>query len=278
MIAIQNKQRLLVITPTLGDSQFLDETVASVSRLGLAICHVLCCPAERIKALRARFPGCRVAPDAGRSGGIYGALNAALDAFSQEAWTWFTYINDDDVLSRGLAAMFQAHAGGTAPEPVAYGKVRLIDERSQTLGWITNETRPRYLPAILHNGMSPLNQQGMLFHRNVVERLSGFDLRYRLCADLDFWVRAYAEGFRFRYYPIEVGQFRLRQGQLSGNVLLTQREQEDIVRRHLPKRSPDWLLFLLRMRYRLRNATRYLERLRSVGWKKSYAVLGGAPQ
>jgi GT2 family glycosyltransferase len=278
MITVQNNQRLLVITPTLGDSPFLDETVASVRRLGLAISHVLCCPAERIGALRARFPGCRITSDAGRLGGLYGALNAALEAFSREAWRWFTYINDDDVLPPSFAAMFQAHTGRTNPEPVTYGKVRLINERSQTLSWITNETTPRYLPAILQNGMSPLNQQGMLFHREVLERLNEFDQRYRLCADLDFWVRAYTEGFCFRYYPIEVGQFRLRRGQLSGNVLLTQREQEDIVRRHFPKRSPGWLLLLLRIRYRLCNATRYLERLRSVGWKKSCDVLGGASQ
>jgi GT2 family glycosyltransferase len=273
-----HSDRLLVVTPTLGESEFLDETVAAVNALGLATCHVLCCPSERITSLQARFQSCSVVPDAGRSGGIYGALNAALDAFSQEEWTWFTYINDDDILPAGFAAVFRAHTERTAPEPVTYGKVRLINERSQRIGWITNETMPRWLPAILHNGMSPLNQQGMLFHRDVVDRLRGFDLRYRLCADLDFWVRAYTEGFRFRFYPIEVGQFRLRQGQLSGNVLLTQREQEDIVRRHLPKHSPDWLLFVLRVRYRVCNAARYLERLRSVGWKRSYAVLVGEPE
>ena len=58
----------------------------------------------------------------------------------------------------------------------------------------------------------------MVFGAPVVRALGGYDGRYRICADLDFWVRAHAQGFAFRYYPLEVGRFRIRSGQISGDV------------------------------------------------------------
>jgi hypothetical protein len=127
---------------------------------------------------------------------------------------------------------------------------------------------------VLHNGISPLNQQGMLFHRKAVEKLGGFDLQYRLCADLDFWARAYAAGFPFRYYNLETGQFRIRAGQLSGDVGQTRREQAAIVEKLFPQRPARLVLAAIRLLYRLQNLPRYVRRWRSVGWRRSEEVLG----
>ena len=80
-----------------------------------------------------------------------------------------------------------------------------------------------------------MNQQGMLFSRATVDAPGGFDLRSKLCADRDFWVRADAAGRAFRFHPLEVG----------------------------------------RLRYRLRNLPRYLTRLKRAGWKTSEEVLSG---
>src|SRR5690606_24365920 len=126
--------------------------------------------------------------------------------------------------------------------------------------------------------ISPLMQQGMLFRRDVVNRLGGFDLRYRLCADLDFWLRAYANGARFAYESECVAQFRLRDGQLSGNTNLTQKEQDNIVARHLPARSSKFQRVLTKAAYRTYDLPRYLERFRKRGMHTSYALLeqGGA--
>jgi GT2 family glycosyltransferase len=266
--------KLLVITPTLGLSEFLEESRASVEQMGAQVQHVMACPADRVAGLQRRFPACRVVADAGREGAIYGALNAALTAVP-DGWDWFTYINDDDLLGPDFSSMLRTHLGRRNPEDVAYGNVRLIDERSAPFGYVTTEPNPRFLPHTLHQIMSPLNQQGMLFSRHLLGELGGFDLRYKLCADLDFWVRAYAAGRPFRYYPMEVGQFRVRAGQLSGDVGLTRREFADIVARHLPTKPSATILWLARLRYRLINLPHYLTRLRRVGWKTSEEVLSG---
>ena len=188
-------------------------------------------------------------------------------------WDWFTYINDDDELTPGFARMAQQHFERTNAEPVTYGDVRLIIDDGTPISLITTEKNPRYFAPLLQQGISPLNQQGMLFRSDVVRDLKGFDLRYRLCADLDFWLRAHAAGYAFRHYPLEVGKFRIRAGQLSGNVALTIREQEDVVMRLFPQRASALWLRWARWRYRLHNLSRYLERRRLAGWSTSNTLL-----
>jgi hypothetical protein len=267
---------LLVVTPTLGESAFLEQTMASVALLGLPVQHVLSVPAARVGSLQERYPHATVVPDAGRSGGIYGALNAALTQVPTD-WEWFTYINDDDLLLPGFAQVVRWHIDSPNPEPVTYGNVELVDEAGTHIGLVTVERNPGWIPALLQEGISPVMQQGMLFHRDCVTRLGGFDTRYRLCADLDFWLRARGAGERFRYYPVEVAQFRLRRGQLSGNTARTILEQDSIVRRHFPDQLPAWRRHVACWRYRWHNLPRYLDRLRTRGLRTSYQVLEHTP-
>ncbi|HWA08591.1 MAG TPA: glycosyltransferase [Opitutaceae bacterium] len=267
-------QRILVVTPTLGDSVFLDRTVASVAAQPVDLIHVIATPAPRVAELQARFPRTRVVADAGRAGGIYGALNAGLAAAGDE-WDWFTYINDDDTLLPGFSSAFFHQVIADFPEAVVYGDVDLLDENDRVLSQVTVERTPAWIPALLQEGISPLMQQGMLFRRQLVGRLGGFDLRYRLCADLDFWLRAYVMRAGFRYFPVRIAQFRLRGGQLSGNTATTEREQEEIVRRHLPEPVSRFRRRLARWRYRWCNLPRYLERVRTRGWRTSYQLLQG---
>ena len=271
--------RILVVTPTLGESPHLDEAVGRVAALRVPVLHVISAPAAKVRGLKERFPWTRVVPDAGRPAGLYGALNAALEAVP-EGWGWFTYINDDDLLLPGFAELAGRHASLRDPERVAYGDVEVIREDGLVVSRVTTERNPAWIPALLQQGISPLMQQGMLFHREAAARLARFDTRYRLCADLDFWLRAYAGGDRFRHYPLPVARFRIRPGQLSSDTAQTIREQDEIVRRHLPARVPAAARVFARWRYRLCNLPRYLGRMRSIGLRTSYQMLasGAAAQ
>ncbi len=270
------KPRILVVTPTLGESDFLDLTMESVAAQPLDILHVLSVPAPKVAALAARYPHARVVPDAGKAGAIYGALNAAL-AVTPDGWDWFTYINDDDTLLPGFGRAVVRHLEAESPGPVLYGDVELIDERGVCINRITTTPASDWIPALLHQGISPLMQQGMLFRHDVVAALGGFDLRYRLCADLDFWLRAYAAGHRFRHAGERVAQFRLREGQLSGDTRLTVAEQDKIVARNLPRRISAPRRWLTRLAYRAFNLPRYLARARRRGFRTSYSILQPSP-
>lgn len=263
---------ILVVTPTLGVSEYLEETVASVATQSVPLLHVLVAPRPMVPALQARYRRTVVLADAGRAGGIYGALNVALREVNAP-WGWFTYINDDDRLRPEFTEMARRHCATPAPGPVAYGQVDHIDGAGRRVGAITIERDPAWIPALLQQGISPLMQQGTLFRRDCVERLEGFDTRYRLCADLDFWLRACAHGEPFHHYPLPVAEFRLRGGQLSGNTQLTVREQTEIVHRHLPVRLSAWRRHTAVLRYRFQNLPKYLERGRRQGLRRSYSIL-----
>lgn len=275
---MNESQCLLVVTPTLGESRFLDQTVASIEALPLHVRHVISTPGRKVAELANRYPHALVVPDAGRLGGIYGAINAGIQAANFK-WDWFTYINDDDTLLPGFGRVMLQNLRDDSPSPVVYGDVELVDEEGTRISCITTAENPAWIPALLHQGISPLMQQGMAFRRDVVDRLGGFDLRYRLCADLDFWLRSFAAGDRFRYHPESVAQFRLRHGQLSADTSVTRQEQDTIVARHLPARSSAMERLSTKLLYRTYNLPRYLERFRNRGFRTSYAILQeGAPK
>ncbi len=271
------KDTVLIVTPTLADSPFLDATVKSIMDQNFEFIHVMAVPQAKIQGVKARYPHAIVVADAGRAGGIYGALNQALDA-APPGWNWFTYINDDDLLSPDLSAVINQHVAQTSPEPVAYGEVDLIDEQGTFIAGITVERGPDWIPGLLKSGISPLMQQGTLFSRAIVEKVGNFDLRYRLCADLDFWLRCYATGAKFRHYPKRLAQFRIRAGQLSSNTGRTIAEQEDIVARHLPVEISAFKRLCAVVRFRFLNLPKYLFRLRRHGLRSSYKILGGGDQ
>ena len=265
---------VLIVTPTLADSPFLDATVQSILSQTFEFIHVLAVPASRVADIRLRYPHATVVPDAGRAGGIYGAINAALDA-APAGWGWFTYINDDDVLLPGFSELVRRQTGGPACG-VAYGEVDLLDESNAVLTGITIERNPRRLGALLQSGISPLMQQGTLFSRAAVVAAGKFDLRYRLCADLDFWLRCWASGQPFTYHRTRVAQFRLRVGQLSGDTSRTRAEQDEIVRRHLPQIAGPAARAWAVARFRADNLPKYLRRFRRNRLQTSYAILDGS--
>lgn len=269
--------RLLVVTPTLGLSTYLDRTVEGILALPVPFLHVLVCPAPVVATLRERFPHAIVLADAGKAAGLYGAINVALHNIA-DAWEWFTYINDDDELGPDFGRISQQHFATNDPEPVVYGEVRIIDEEGGTISFLTLERDLANIPALLRAGISPLSQQGMLFHRDVVRELVGFNTKYRICADLDFWARALASGRRFRYYAAEMGRFRIRRGQISGDVSLTTREQDEIACRLFPTAGGAVHRWLATWRFRARNFPRYLSRSRRVGWVSSNQILAGGGQ
>jgi len=273
-VATPNQQRLLVVTPTLGVSPYLDETVRGVTSLKIPYLHVFSCPRPVVAQLKERYPHATVVADAGKEAGLYGAINVALQAAGED-WQWFTYINDDDELAPDFSAVAQRHFARAEPEPIVYGNVRVIDESGGTTHFLTTERSPRFIPALLRAGISPLNQQGMLFRHDVVRELGEFNTQYRICADLDFWARALAAGYRFRYYPVEVGRFRIRRGQISGDVNLTSREQDEIACRLFPDAGGALDRCVAKWRYRVCNLPRYLVRSRQLGWISSNQILSG---
>ena len=142
---------LRIITPTLGRSPFLAETINCLKVPELRIKHVISCPRDCVKVLQERFPGSIVVEDQGSQGGIYGAINAGLSA-AREPWDFFTYLNDDDLLGRDFGAMFKHHAVPANRNTVAFGCISHIDKEGRQLMPMTVGPNPRSIPCSPANG------------------------------------------------------------------------------------------------------------------------------
>ena len=267
---------LLIVTPTLGRSRFLDDTVSCIRQLDARVQHVISCPKDRVELLTDRFPASRVVEDRGREGGIYGAINAGLCA-AREPWDFFTYLNDDDLLGRDFGRMLRRHAVSARRDTVAFGCIANIDERGLKLMGMTVGPNPHQYPVLLQLGISPTGQQGMIFGRQVVEAIGSYSTRYKLCGDLDYWCRAMAGGFQFFFYSLEAGQFRVQEGQLSGDTDTTRRELAEIARIHFPKEASRGAKLWAKVIYRLYNSPRYFSRVLKWGFKTSYQLLESKP-
>ena len=218
--------RILVVTPTLGESPWLAETVASVAAQRLDLRHVLVAPAGRGAGLAAKFPGTRVVTEANAAGGMYAAINAGLAA--EREWGVFTYLNDDDLL---LPAFAQAAAvADFTGARVVYGGVRLLGADGRRLGAIPISPAPTLNRLLYAQRLEPVYQHGTLVTRAVVEAMGPFDGGLRFCGDSEFLARACVRGVPFVCATRrEVAAFRLRAGQLTKNrgAMTAERAQVD---------------------------------------------------
>lgn len=265
---------LLIVTPSLGISRFLDETIKSVRSVTIPHRHVIACPSHRVAALQERFPDSIVVPDQGPVGGMYGAIRAGVEAQAQ--WDWLTYINDDDYLLPGFQFMAESHFAQENPNAIAYGDVVYVDPANRLLCEMPIESNPRFFVPLLYVGISPFGQQGTVISHSLYQSIGGFDTSYRYCGDVELVIKAHKEQCRLQYYPLRVGAFRvLNPGQLSTNAAAFDPERLRILHTWFPKRSTTWLLIWSRLRFRFRNLPRYLERIRNVGWKTSKHFMTG---
>jgi len=253
-------KRILVI-PTLGESPFLEPAIDSARALGTGWRVVLVCPAARADYLKARYLGCEVVAET--AGGLYGAINTGLRSAAE--WDWFSYLNDDDLVTEAVA-----------PEPpagadIVYGRVDYIDAGGRRLGSFPVEPRPNRLPVLLAGGVPALTPQGTVISRRAFEALGGFDARLRYCGDFDFWLRASVNKLVFVHRPATVGAFRLHAGQLSQQQDAAAAELAGVCAAHAPGRS-GVSVALARTAFRLRNLPLTFERRRLTGHWRSRAL------
>lgn len=211
------RPRVLVVTPTLGNSRWLPETVASVATLPVETIHVLVAPVAAVAQLQADYPRTLVVAEPAGSGGMYAAINAGVAAVG-DRWDVMTYLNDDDVLLPAFAAVAHAAAGRAGHPVIAYGGVRLIGVDDQRLGAIPISHFPSDNRALYAQRLEPVYQHGIAVNYAAWAQLGGFDPNFRFCGDSEFLARACASGVTLvcaRHRA--VAAFRLRPGQLTKN-------------------------------------------------------------
>jgi len=154
-----------------------------------------------------RLPGFRIVSCGERRGGAY-ALNAGTRAASGAL---VAYCNDDDVVSpEWLAAIVGAlgdHELATGPIDLALLNAPDTYRWRGCAGWDRLPDWHRFLPAALGCNLA--------VRQTLFDRLGGFDVRMKHCADFEFEWRAQLGGATLGFAPEAVVHWRSRSSALA---------------------------------------------------------------
>lgn len=266
--------KLLVVTPTLGESPWLVHTASGVDmvrRAGIGIRWVIVCPGQRLNALGEAFPNAELVEE--RSHGLYSAINQGIQFAGDQDWEWFSYINDDDGLLPGFVEACSLATQTDAD--IIYGNVEFVGAEGATAGAVSACKRPADALPLFACGITPFTQQGTLVRRRVVEKLGGFDERLSHVADSEFWVRALLSGAKAVRMDAAVAYFRVRPGQLSKNSAVMSAQinaVSDLARSGGASLAARWMVLI---RFRCENIARVLGRLKHSGRLSSRSLMAG---
>ncbi|MEO6739646.1 MAG: glycosyltransferase family 2 protein [Chthoniobacteraceae bacterium] len=186
-----------------------------------------------------------------KDGGQTDAINRA---FREMGGDIIGFINGDDLLPPGTAekviTFFHEH-----PEiDLVYGQVEWIDREGKPSG--IHSGRIGSLPEMLdiYNVWwckRQWVQPEVFFRRSLWGKVNGFDTRWNLAFDYDFWVRCIIAGARTAHIPEVLARFRIHSAQKSSATEKVADEIRAIVRQHLDAHAPIGLWKQLTLRAHL---------------------------
>jgi glycosyltransferase involved in cell wall biosynthesis len=146
--------------------------------------------------------------------GIYDALNLGLRAAHGEI---ICQLNSDDLLSTGaLEAVAEAYAGpGREADAIRGHALFFADDPEQgaSAATLTAEFPVPLCPQDIALGFPAIN--ALFVRRRLYDRVGYFDPRFRLAADREWLLRAFAAGIRVHQICACVYCFRLHTGSLT---------------------------------------------------------------
>jgi glycosyltransferase involved in cell wall biosynthesis len=144
-------------------------------------------------------------------GNMYRAVNQGLQRLDTE---WITYLNSDDLVYPQSYARLLA-LGEEQQAAVAYGGCDFVDYEGRFL-YELKAPPPSRLPGMFRRGRLGFKQAGAIFRRSAFKELGGFDERYRLISDYDFFYRMTFSGYAHAHVEgPAVAAFRLHPSQFS---------------------------------------------------------------
>lgn len=227
-----------IVTPSLNQARFIEETIESVRRQDYPrIEHIVLDAGSRDGTLEvlARHPELRwiSEPDAGQTH----AINRGFRMAAGEILSW---LNADDLLLPGaVTAVVDAFRAG-ATSMMVYGDGDLIDENGRTLQPF-RFTEPFNLRRLVEVHDYIL-QPAAFVRRSALEAVDYLDESLTWAMDWDLWIRI-GQRFPVQYLPRRLAQARLHPDTKTNRAGWSKlSEMRRILRRHTRRRLPPVLL------------------------------------
>ncbi len=243
-------QPLVLAVPVFRAERFLAHTLESLNAQGAAVRWWLQDgnsddrTLEIARALARESDTVASCADAGQAD----AINHAMDAMGGEI---IGFINGDDILAPGSAERVLAYFHEHPEVDLIYGSVDWMDADGTITGHHQGsiETAADILDIYrIWWGKRQWVQPEVFYRRRLWAKVGGFDTRWHLAFDFDFWVRCFFAGARVAHVPGIVARFRIHAAQKSNASERAADEIRTIVGEHLSTLPPigAWRRFLLR--------------------------------
>jgi len=225
MSSAETRPLVSVITVVFNGAQYLQTAIDAVaSQTYPRIQHIVIDGASTdgtvsiIEGNQSRLAYWKSEPDKG----LYDAMNKGLDLVTDpESYVLFANA-DDSLFSTDSIEQVIANSAG---EDLVYGKMIFSD--GQMSGMLGREVNLGDL------ARQTLCHPATFVKRRVFDKIGRFDTRFRIAADYDFIVRAFAAGVTTRFVDVVVS--RMSMGGLSDDrFMLSCKERKEVIRLRFP--------------------------------------------
>jgi len=233
-------EQLVLALPVFNAEEFLTPTLESLNAQGPQLRWWLQDGASKDRTVEIARSFAREG-DTVRSEKDAGQTDAINRAFREMGGDIIGFINGDDLLSPGTAQRVLTFFRENPDIDLVYGQVEWIDREGNPSG--IHSGRIGSLPEMLdiYNvwwRKRQWVQPEVFFRRSLWEKVNGFDTRWNLAFDYDFWVRCIIAGARTAHIPEVLARFRIHSAQKSNAMEKVADEIRAIVLQHLDARAP----------------------------------------
>ena len=185
--------RLSIVTPSLNQGRFLEETIRSVLLQGYPDLEYIIMDGgstdESVEVIR-KYEPWLAHWSSGADGGQSCAINKGFERASGEVFGW---LNSDDVYAPGALARLAELRAASPDSPAWVGATAMVDAQGDASRTIL--PRPGGPDEMGDWWVSSrFMQPGCLFSADAFREAGGLDERLHVCMDVDLWIRLVQRG------------------------------------------------------------------------------------
>lgn len=211
--------RVVVVIPAYNAARFLPDAVNSVLRQTYSDFEIVIVDdgsTDDTLAIARAIADPRIRVMTQENLGLAAARNRGLWASQAE---YVAFLDSDDLLLPDKLALHVAALDAHPDIGLVASGWEYIDADGESLGeerpWASTGVQPT-LESILIHGLAAVH--AVLVRRAWIENIRGFDPRFRMAEDMDFWFRLGAAGCHMAWVPAIVCQYRIHGLNMSRSV------------------------------------------------------------